>query len=168
MKKILLIASALLLTSVVFAQKTPCNLTEETKDGKTMYRGERNYVGTNYDDFRVCIQYLYDGENHCLELTLDSKNPLTVEENSIAYIQLAEDLEVELKLSQIITNTKNGKIGCRYALDEKQKEIFAQKTITAIYFSTKEYSQIEIPELNKYTAKKLMERFNCGINTIGK
>ncbi|MEE0888623.1 MAG: hypothetical protein U0L57_00245 [Bacteroidales bacterium] len=168
MKKILLIVTALLLTSLSFAQKTPCNLIEEQENGKTMYRGERNYVGTNYDDFRVCIQYLYDGENHCLELTLDYKQPLTVEEKSVAYIQFPNDEEVELKLSQIITNTKNGKIGCRYALDEKQKEIFAQKTITAIYFSTKEYSQIEIPELNKYTAKKLMERFNCGINTIGK
>ncbi len=168
MKKILLIASALLLTSVVFAQKTPCNLTEETKDGKTMYRGERNYVGTNYDDLRVCVQYLYDGENHCLELTLDTKLTLTPQEKSIAYIQLANDTEEELVLSKIVTNSKNNKIGCRYALTESQQKIFSQTTITAIYFSTKEYSQIEIAELNKYTAKKLMERFNCGINTIGK
>jgi hypothetical protein len=168
MKKIFLVAIAVLLTGVSFAQKTPCNLTEEKKDGKTLYRGERNYIGTNYDDFRVCIQYLYDGENHCLELTLDPKNPLTMEEKSIAYIQFAEDLEVELTLSEIILNPDNKKIGCRYALTEEQKEIFAHKTITAIYFSTKEYPQIEIPELNKYTAKKLMERFNCGINTIGK
>jgi hypothetical protein len=168
MKKILLIASALLLTSVVFAQKTPCNLTEETKDGKTMYRGERNYVSTNYDDFRVCIQYLYDGENHCLELTLDYKQPLTVEEKSVAYIQFPNDNEVELVLSEIITNNKTNKIGCRYALREDQQKIFSEQTITAIYFSTKEYPQIEIAELNKYTAKKLMGRFNCGINTLGK
>ena len=168
MKKIFLIAIVLLLSAVSYAQKTPCNLTEEKADGKIMYRGERNYVGTNYENFRVCIQYLYDGTNHCLELTLDYKQPLTVEEKSVAYIQFPNEEEVELVLSEIVTNDKNGKIGCRYALDEKQKEIFAQKTITAIYFSTKEYSQIEIPELNKYTAKKLMERFNCGINTIGK
>ena len=166
MKNIFLIAISLFMTSLCFAQGTPCNLIEEVKDGKTMYRGERNYVGTNYDDFRVCIQYLYDGENHCLELTLDPKNTLNVEENSIAYIQFAEAEEVELTLSKIILTPNNNKIGCRYALTEEQKDIFAHKTITAIYFSTKEYPQVEIPELNKYTAKKLMERFNCGISTI--
>ena len=168
MKKILLIATTLLLTSLSFAQKTPCNLIEEKENGKTMYRGERNYVGTNYDDFRVCIQYLYDGENHCLELTLDYKQPLTVEEKSVAYIQFPNDKEVELELSKIITNNKNSKIGCRYALREDQQKIFSEQTITAIYFSTKEYPQVEIAELNKYTAKKLMGRFNCGINTLGK
>lgn len=168
MKKILLIVTTLLLTSLSFAQKTPCNLIEEQENGKTMYRGERNYVGTNYDDFRVCIQYLYDGENHCLELTLDYKQPLTVEEKSVAYIQFPNDEEVELVLSEIITNNKNNKIGCRYALREDQQKIFSEQTITAIYFSTKEYPQIEIAELNKYTAKKLMGRFNCGINTLGK
>lgn len=168
MKKILLIVTTLLLTSLSFAQKTPCNLIEEKENGKTMYRGERNYVGTNYDDFRVCIQYLYDGENHCLELTLDYKQPLTVEEKSVAYIQFPNEEEVELVLSEIVTNDKNSKIGCRYALTEEQQKIFSQQTITAIYFSTKEYPQIEIAELNKYTAKKLMERFNCGISTIGK
>lgn len=168
MKKILLIATALLITSLSFAQKTPCKLIEEQENGKTMYRGERNYVGTNYDDFRVCIQYLYDGENHCLELTLDYKQPLTVEEKSVAYIQFPNDKEVELELSKIITNNKNNKIGCRYALREDQQKIFSEQTITAIYFSTKEYPQVEIAELNKYTAKKLMGRFNCGINTLGK
>lgn len=168
MKKILLIVTALLITSLSFAQKTPCKLIEEQEKGKTIYRGERNYVGTNYDNFRVCVQYLYDGENHCLELTLDYNQPLTVEENSIAYIQFANEKEEELKLSEIIINPKNNKIGCRYALSEEQQEIFSQTTITAIYFSTKEYPQIEIAELNKYTAKKMMERFNCGINTLGK
>lgn len=168
MKKILLIATTLLLTSLSFAQKTPCNLIEEKENGKTMYRGERNYVGTNYEDLRVCVQYLYDGENHCLELTLDYKQPLTVEEKSVAYIQFPNDEEVELVLSEIITNNKNNKIGCRYALREDQQKIFSEQTITAIYFSTKEYPQVEIAELNKYTAKKLMGRFNCGINTLGK
>lgn len=168
MKKIFLIAIVLLLSALSYAQKTPCNLTEENKDGKIMYRGERNYVGTNYENFRVCIQYLYDGTNHCLELTLDYKQPLTVEEKSVAYIQFPNEEEVELVLSEIVTNDKNNKIGCRYALTEEQQKIFSQQTITAIYFSTKEYPQIEIAELNKYTAKKLMERFNCGISTIGK
>ena len=83
MKKIFLIAIVLLLSAVSYAQKTPCNLTEENKDGKIMYRGERNYAGTNYENFRVCIQYLYDGTNHCLELTLDYKQPLTVEDKSV-------------------------------------------------------------------------------------
>ncbi len=168
MKKIFLIATTFLLTAISFAQKTPCNLIEEQENGKTIYRGERNYVGTNYEDLRVCVQYLYDGENHCLELTLDTKAILTPEEKSIAYIQLTNEEEQELVLDRIVTTSKNNKIGCRYALSEEQQKIFSQTTITAIYFSTKEYPQIEIAELNKYTAKKLMERFNCGITTLGK
>ena len=63
-------------------------------------------------------------------------------------------------------NTK--KIGCRYVVSDENKELFSQKTISAIYFSSKDYPQIEIAELNKYTAKKLMERFNCGMSTLGK
>ncbi|MBR5253515.1 MAG: hypothetical protein IKV46_00550 [Bacteroidales bacterium] len=168
MKKILLIITTILLTTSLFSQKTPCNLTESIENGKTIYRGERNYVTTNYEDLRVCVQYLYDSERHCLELTLDTKEALSVEKNSIAYIQFAEDLEEELKLNDIVINEKNNKISCRYALSAEQEKIFSLQPIQAIYFSTKEYSQIEIPELNKYTAKKIMERFNCGINTIGK
>jgi len=168
MKKILLIATALLLTSLSFAQKTPCNLIEEKENGKTMYRGERNYVGTNYDDLRVCVQYLYDGENHCLELTLDPREPLLVEENTPAFIQFSTGEEVEMKLSKIIIKENTNKVGCRYVVGEENKELFSQKTISAIYLSSKDYPQIEIAELNKYTAKKLMERFSCGMTTIGK
>lgn len=168
MKKILLIATALLFTALSFAQKTPCKLIEEKENGKTMYRGERNYVGTNYDDLRVCVQYLYDGENHCLELTLDPREPLLVEENTPAFIQFSTGEEVEMKLSKIIIKENTNKVGCRYVVGEENKELFSQKTISAIYLSSKDYPQIEIAELNKYTAKKLMERFSCGMTTIGK
>lgn len=168
MKKILLIATTLLFTALSFAQKTPCKLIEEQENGKTMYRGERNYVGTNYDDLRVCVQYLYDGENHCLELTLDPREPLLVEENTPAFIQFSTGEEVEMKLSKIIIKENTNKVGCRYVVGEENKELFSQKTISAIYLSSKDYPQIEIAELNKYTAKKLMERFSCGMTTIGK
>jgi hypothetical protein len=163
MKKIIVIA--LLFVSVIsFAQETPCKLMVETKDGKTLYKGERNYVNTNYENFRICIQYLYDGEKHCLGLTIDPKTPVTIEENSVIYVQFASEKEVELKLSEMIPNGK--KIECRYAITDSNKTIFSNEVISGIYLSTQEYPQVEVPDLNKYTAKKIMERFNCAIQTI--
>ena len=117
---------------------------------------------------RGTLQYLYDGENHCLELTLDPRETLTVEENTPAFIQFSTGEEIEMSLSKIIVKENTKKIGCRYVVSEENKELFSQKTISAIYFSSKDYPQIEIAELNKYTAKKLMERFNCGMSTLGK
>ncbi len=163
MKKLIVIA-LLFVSTISLAQETPCKLIEEKKDGKTLYRGERNYVNTNYDDFRICIQYLYNGEKHCLGLTIDSKTPVTIEEKSVVYIQFSEEKEIELELTEMIFNGK--KIECRYAITEENKEIFSKDIISAIYLSTKEFPQIEIPELNKYTARKLKERFECAISTI--
>lgn len=154
----------LFISAMAFAQQNPCKFTTETKGDKTIYRGERNYVNTNYDKFRVCIQYLYDGEKHCLGLTMDVEPQVNIAENSTIFVQFSNNEEVELKLTNIEAIKK--KIECHYAIPTDLQKLFTQETISAIYFSTEEYPQVEIPELNKYTARKLKERFECGIRTI--
>lgn len=165
MKKLLVIA-LLFVSAISFAQETPCHLTAEQIDGKTIYRGERNYLNTEYDNLRVCIQYLYDGEDHCLGLTFDTQSGITVLEKSEVFVQFSNDAEEKVPLKSLIKTDK--KIECRFAISKEQEKVFSHEQISAVYFSTVEYPQIEIPEIHKYTGRKIMERFNCAITTIEK
>ena len=51
---------------------------------------------------------------------------------------------------------------------EQYEEDFSSNIITGIFFSTNLHPQIDLSDFNKYTARRLSERFKCACNEIKK
>lgn len=143
------------------AQEVPCNLTEVIEKSGKVLKGEKNYIRTEYEELRLCLQFQYANDRLCLSISTNGDEKLTLDETNVAYVQFDNGEEKIMKPAGGAAIQKDGSTECRFVVAKEDEETFIHQFITGIYFSSKEYPQIDIDELNRYTARKLKERFNC-------
>ncbi len=143
------------------AQDVPCNFTEVIEKSGRVLKAEKNYLNTEYKELRLCLQFQYSNDRLCLSISTNGKEKITLNETNVAYVQFDNGEEKVLKLENGVPIQKDGSTECRFVVSPQDENTFTQQFITGIYFSSEEYPQIDINDLNRYTARKLRERFNC-------
>lgn len=155
-----------LVSTQIFAQKNPCNFTEERKGDTVIYKGEMNYLGTTHAELRISLQFQMIGNELGLVFGLNNIDGISMDSTNVAYIQLANDKEYILTPKQISLTKDNKRLECRYVVSEQDEQNFISYVITGIYISTNIHPQIDISDFNRYTARRISERFKCAHDKI--
>lgn len=164
MKKTVLALFLILFACGVKAQETPCHLTESTINGKQVLKGERNYMKTEYNLMRVCVQFVSCEDKMFIGIVFEPKGEFNIDSTNVAYVQLQNGNEHTLKPEFINKEQKNGKVECWYLVDKQIENEFAENLIVSMFFSSREYPQIEVAEMNRYIARKIMTKIQCMYN----
>lgn len=155
-------------STVVVAQKMPCKFTEEKRGEITVYKGEMSYIGTVHEDLRISLQFQMIENEVGIVIGLNNKDGIRIDSTNVAYVQLSNDKEYVLVPKEISYTNQNKRLECRYVVSEQYEEDFSSNIITGIYFSTNLHPQIDLSDLNKYTARRLSDRFRCACEEIKK
>lgn len=170
MKKIV---SGLILLFVGFAafcqsDKKPCSLTEAEEEGHLVRKGEMNYLSGNYKELRLSIQFQMIDNNMYVCIGMDLPQGDTIYQDNLAYIQFEDGKECVLT-PDIVRKDKSGKrTECKFLVPEKDEPLFIASVMSGVFLSTKEHPQIDIIDLNRYTARKFRERFECAYSNLKK
>lgn len=164
MKKTVFALFFVLFVCGVKAQETPCQLTESTINGKQVLKGERNYMKTEYDLMRVCVQFVSCEDRMFLGVVFEPKGEFNIDSTNLAYVQLLNGNEHALKPEFVNKEEKTGKVECWYLVDKQTEKEFADNLIVSMFFSSREYPQIEVAEMNRYIARKIMTKIQCMYN----
>ncbi len=170
MKKIV---SGLILLFASFAafcqsDKTACSLTEVEEDGHLVRKGEMNYLNGNYKELRLSIQFQMSDNNMYVCIGMDLQDEDMIGSDNLAYIQFEDGKECVLT-PDIVRKDKSGKrTECKFLVATKDEPLFIASVMSGVFFSTKEHPQIEIIDLNRYTARKFRERFECAYSNLKK
>lgn len=155
-------------STVVVAQKMPCKFTEEKRGEITVYKGEMSYIGTVHEDLRISLQFQMIENEVGIVIGLNNKDGIRIDSTNVAYVQLSNDKEYVLIPKEVLYTNQNKRLECRYVVSEQYEEDFSSNIITGIYFSTNLHPQIDLSDLNKYTARRLSDRFRCACEEIKK
>ncbi|MEE0926576.1 MAG: hypothetical protein UH641_03150 [Bacteroidales bacterium] len=155
-------------SSVIVAQTNPCKFTEEKRGEVTVYKGEMTYIGTIHEELRIGLQFQMIGDEVGIAISVNNKDGISIDSTNVAYVQLSNDKEYVLVPKEISYTNQNKRLECRYVVSEQYEEDFSSNIITGIYFSTNLHPQIDLSDFNKYTARRLSERFKCACNEIKK
>ena len=96
-----------LVSTQIFAQKNPCNFTEERKGDTVIYKGEMNYLGTTHAELRISLQFQMIGNELGLVFGLNNIDGISMDSTNVAYIQLANDKEYILRNKSHLPKTTN-------------------------------------------------------------
>ncbi len=168
MKNITAFLLSLLPAMMLFSQQTPCNFTEVEENGKIVYKGERNYISTDYKELKICLQFQYSEGQYCIAVITEGNRRMEIDSTNVAYMQLGNGKEYVLKPGERKYDKDGKQLECRYVVGEKDVRDFSNNPIRGIFFSTDIYPQIDISDLNNYTSRKLRERFNCAYTNFNK
>lgn len=168
MKNISVFIVSLLSAMVLFSQETPCNFTEVQENGKVVYKGERNYLNTEYKELKICLQFQYSEGRYCIAIITEGDRRMEIDSTNVAYFQLRNGKEYILKPGERKYDRDGKQLECRYMVEDKDVKDFSNNPIGGIFYSTNIYPQIDIPDLNNYTSRKLRERFNCAYTSFNK
>lgn len=149
-----------------FSQEKPCHLTEVEEADGIVLKAEKNYVSSDDKDLRLCLQFQFANQRLCLGVTIEGKEKMEIDSSNVAYVQLSSGEEHILRLSSYKYGKDEKTLECRFEVAREDERDFAMNMMTGVYLSTKEYPQIEIGNLNPYTARKMRERFNCAYTSL--
>ncbi len=161
MKKVVSGLFFLIAGLVVYGQDVPCGLSEVHDASGVVLKGEKNYINSEYKEMKLCLQFQYATEHLCLAISTNGSEALDIDSTNVAYVQLDNGKEYILKPQIESLTVRKNFSECRYLVEKQDAEAFANHLITGIYLSTKKYPQIDINDLNRYTARKLKEKFSC-------
>lgn len=144
-----------------FSQEKPCHLTEVEEAEGIVLKAEKNYVSSDDKELRLCLQFQFANDRLCLGVTIEGKRRMEIDTSNVAYVQLSSGEEHILRLASYKYGKDEKTLECRFEVAGEDERDFAMNMMTGVYLSTKEYPQIDISDLNPYTARKIRERFNC-------
>lgn len=168
MKNVSAFVLSLFVAMSLFSQEAPCNFTEVEEMGKVVYKGEKNYINTEYKELRICLQFQYSQERYFIAITTEGDRKMVIDSSNVAYVQLENGKEYILRPHECKYDKDGMRLECRYVVAKEDERDFANIPIKGIFFSSDVYPQIDIADLNNYTARKLREKFNCAYTAFNK